>query len=137
MRAVSIDGKDAVIVVFGVGSGAAAAKGGGALGAVGAGAATGGATGGVTVDGTTVSTAGDTVMRIECVSSLISAALRGSLPKRVPSTLNWPWYAKASEPSPPPFWAPPHADMAAMAIKGTHSPMRDILAEEIIIRGEE
>ena len=73
MRAVSIDGKDAVIVVLGVGTGAAAAKGGGALGAVGAGAATGGATGGATVDGTTVSTAGDTVMRIECVSSLIAS----------------------------------------------------------------
>jgi hypothetical protein len=32
------------------------------------------------------------------------------------------------------FWAPPHAEMAAMATNEIHPPMRDILAEEIVIR---
>ena len=86
--------------------------------------------------GAAVSPAGDTVMCIEWVSSLISAALRGSLPKRLPSILSCPRYADTCGPSAP-FWAPPHADIAATAIKEMHPPMRDILAEEIIIRGEE
>ena len=83
-------------------------------------------------------------MCIERVSSAISAALRGSIrkrplstPKRPLSKFSCPRNANACAASTLPLSAPPHAEMAAMASKEIHPPMRDILAEEIIIRAEE
>ena len=126
----SIDGNDAVIVVLGAMPGI-----GDGVGA-GAGAA---ATGGVEVEvgaaGATVSVPpGVTGMCMECDSEAISAALRGSRANLLPSILNCPRNANACVPSVLSFSAPPHAEMAAMATNEIHPPMRDILAEEIIIR---
>src|SRR5215203_781645 len=92
MRAVSIEGNDAVIVVLGPGAGAGAGVGGGA----GAGAA-GGVGPESVVTGTTVSEppAGATGMRIERVSAEISASVRGSTLNRPPSIRKLPRKANA------------------------------------------
>jgi hypothetical protein len=73
-------------------------------------------------------------MCIKRVSVAISAASRGSPANLLPSILNCPRNANAWVTPLLLSWAPPHAEMAAMATNEIHPPMRDILAEEIVIR---